>query len=76
MTRTTRILEIVSARFAHDGATYAFEVLKLLEQIEEATKSPQVVDSIVEIVLTTIQSSGEQDHSLFLVSNTDILHSQ
>lgn len=60
LTRTTRILEIVSARFAHDGATYAFEVLKLFEQIEEATKSPQVVNSIVETVLTTIQSSSNK----------------
>jgi hypothetical protein len=56
LTRTTRILEIVSARFEHDGATYAFEVSKLFAEIEEAAKSSQVVNPIVEIVLTTIQS--------------------
>lgn len=55
LARTTRILEIVSARFEHDGATYALEVLKLFKEVEEAADSPQVVNSIVEIVLTTIQ---------------------
>ena len=53
---TTRLLEIVSARFEHDGATYAFEVLRLFEEIEKATSS-QVVNHLVEIVLTTIQLS-------------------
>lgn len=54
LARTIRILEIVSARFEHDGATYALEVLKLFKEVE-AAESPQVVNPIVEIVLTTIQ---------------------
>ena len=57
--RTTRILEIVSVRFEHDGATYALEVLKLFEEMEKTAKSLQVVNPIVEIVLTTIQSTCE-----------------
>ena len=60
------MLEIVSARFEHDGAVYAFEVLKLFEEMEKTTKSLQVMNHIVENVLTTIQSSGEQNRSLFL----------
>jgi len=59
LTRTTRMLEIVSARFEHDGAAYAFEVFKLFEEIEKTTKSSQVVNHLVENVLTTIQSSCE-----------------
>ena len=54
-----RVLEIVSARFKHDGAAYAFEVLKLFEEVEKTTKSSQVINHIVENVLTTIQSSCE-----------------
>lgn len=53
------MLEIVSARFEHDGAAYAFEVLKLFEELEKTTKSSQVVNNLVEDVLTTIQSSCE-----------------
>ena len=53
------MLEIVSARFQNDGAAYAFEVLKLFEEIETTTKSSQVVNHLVENVLTTIQLSCE-----------------
>ena len=53
------MLEIVSARFEHDGAAYAFEILKLVEEMEKATKSSHVVNHLVENVLTTIQSSCE-----------------
>ena len=59
LTRTTRVLEIVLARFEHDGAAYASEVLKLFEEMEKTTKSLQVVNHLVEKVLTTIQSSCE-----------------
>ena len=59
LTRTARVLEIVLARFEHDGASYAFEVLKLFEEMEKTTKSSQVVNHLVENVLTTIQSSCE-----------------
>ena len=53
------MLEIVSARFIHDGAAYAVEVLKLFEEIEKTTRSSQVVNRLVENVLTTIQLSCE-----------------
>jgi hypothetical protein len=59
LTRTTRVFEILPARFEHDGAAYAFEVLKLFEEMENTTKSSQVVNHLVETVLTTIQSSRE-----------------
>jgi hypothetical protein len=59
LTRTTSMLEILSARFEHDGAAYALEVSKLFEEIEEAAQSPQVMNPIIEIVLTAIQSSCE-----------------
>ena len=53
------MLEIASARFEPDGAAYALEVLKIFEEIEKTTKLSQVVNPIVENVLTTIQSSCE-----------------
>ena len=53
------MLEIVSSRFERDGAAYAFEVLKLIEEMEKTTKSSQVMNHLVENVLTTIQSSCE-----------------
>ena len=59
LTRAMRVLEIASARFEPDGAAYAFEVLKIFEEIEKTTKLSQVVNPIVENVLTTIQSSCE-----------------
>ena len=59
LTRTARVLVFVLARFEHDGASYAFEVLKLFEEMEKTTKSSQVVNHLVENVLTTIQSSCE-----------------
>lgn len=59
LTRASRILQIISVHFETDGATYASEVLKLFEEIEETAKSPEVVHYIVETVLTTIQSSCE-----------------